>query len=427
MKYKIRIAVLLLGMVFLAPGGHPAQLAAASFDEPLSSAPDQPASVTAPGSPVVVQDDASLNSHGWAASAAAAPGSTGELGSAVLAAYSLASASAPSGCHLPVSLLAAIGQVESGNLAGRTLDADHRAGPAVLGPVLDGSPYAAIPDTDAGLLDGNVSWDRALGPLQLIPASWRLVGVDMDGDGRRDPQDIDDAAGAAMVYLCAGGRDLATTAGVDAAVLSYNHSSEYLRTVLAWKAVFDRSDLSGVTSLPMFDAMALPTISTTTLPGSTPTPTEGDSTGDFGPATNGHGSAAKPGAKPGATGTSAKPSATPSPAAASPSTTPSESPSGAPSTSPKPSPSESASPDPTTEPAPEPFCSLVDPALPAPSEVPLPEDLLEAGTAVRGAATTDDDGIACIPLVDPVTGEPIVIGAAETSSSQTQSADPGTP
>ena len=66
----------------------------------------------------------------------------------LLAAYRQAIAGSPPACHLPVSLLAAIGQVESGSLAGRSIDAAHRAVPAVLGPLLDGVGTAAIPETE---------------------------------------------------------------------------------------------------------------------------------------------------------------------------------------------------------------------------------------------------------------------------------------
>ena len=175
-------------------------------------------------------------------------------------AYTLAVALAPTECHLSLSLLAAIGQVESGNLAGQRIDAQHRVVPGVLGPVLDGSEYAAIPDTDNGRWDGHRTWDRALGPLQLLPASWRVAGMDADGDGHRDPQNVYDAAGAAMVYLCDGGRDLGTRKGLEEAVLSYNHSRDYLRLVLAWKTVFDTADVTGLGSTPSFGAWAAQTI-----------------------------------------------------------------------------------------------------------------------------------------------------------------------
>jgi hypothetical protein len=175
----------------------------------------------------------------------------------VLDAYRRALAVAPESCHLPLSLLMAIGQVESGNLTGRQLDAEHRATPPVIGPVLDGSHgFAAVPDSDRGQLDGDRTWDRAVGPMQFIPSSWKIAAVDMDGDGVRDPQDIDDAAGAAMVYLCAGGRDLATSTGLQDAILAYNHSTSYVQLVLAWKKAYDASGTLAVAApLPGLDAV----------------------------------------------------------------------------------------------------------------------------------------------------------------------------
>ena len=148
------------------------------------------------------------------------------------AAYRSARASAPAACRLPVQLLAAIGQVESGSLAGRGLDSRHRAVPAVLGPVLDGKGFAAIRDTDGGRLDGDPVWDRAVGPMQFIPSTWQRWGRDGNHDGVSDPQNVEDAAYSAAAYLCAGGRDLAKPAGLRSAILSYNHSAAYLADVL---------------------------------------------------------------------------------------------------------------------------------------------------------------------------------------------------
>lgn len=154
-------------------------------------------------------------------------------------AYSAAAASAPASCHIPVTLLAAIGQVESGNLAGHSITADHRAYPGVYGPVLNGGQFAAIRDTDNGVLDGDPVWDRAVGPMQFIPGTWHAFAVDGDHDGKADPQNVFDAAATAARYLCASGGDLSTAAGVNAAVLSYNHSNSYLALVLRWKQSFD--------------------------------------------------------------------------------------------------------------------------------------------------------------------------------------------
>ncbi|GAA1974206.1 lytic murein transglycosylase [Nocardioides panacihumi] len=137
-------------------------------------------------------------------------------------------------CHLDWPLLAAIGRVESdhGSARGHSLSAAGIATPPIVGRVLDGHGVALVPDSDGGRYDGDRRFDRAVGPLQFIPSTWSMVSVDADGDGRRDPQDIDDASLAAGVYLCAGAEDLASVAGQRVAVLRYNHSPSYVSTVL---------------------------------------------------------------------------------------------------------------------------------------------------------------------------------------------------
>ena len=88
------------------------------------------------------------------------------------------------------------------------------AAPASSASPLDGSNGTAeITDTDAGQYDNDQKFDRAVGPMQFIPSTWSVVGVDGDGDGKRNPQDIDDAALATAVYLCSGDDDLGTDAG----------------------------------------------------------------------------------------------------------------------------------------------------------------------------------------------------------------------
>jgi hypothetical protein len=154
-------------------------------------------------------------------------------------AYAHAVGAAPVDCHLPLSLLAAIGQVGSGSLSGRSLDAAHRAVPAVLGPVLDGRGRAAVADTDHGALDGNARWDRTVGPMQLLPGTWTRYARDGDGDGQRDPQDIDDAAATAATYLCAGERDLSDTDDLTSALLGLARPAGYVGLVLALKENLD--------------------------------------------------------------------------------------------------------------------------------------------------------------------------------------------
>ena len=140
------------------------------------------------------------------------------------------------GCHLSWVALAGIGRIESdhGRYGGAVLGEDGRSTPRIVGVPLDGNGVAAIGDSDGGTLDGDTVHDRAVGPLQFIPSTWRRWGADGDGDGTADPNSLPDAALAAGRYLCAAGRgDLRTGPAWTRAVLAYNNSGDYLRKVTA--------------------------------------------------------------------------------------------------------------------------------------------------------------------------------------------------
>lgn len=163
--------------------------------------------------------------------------STHGIPAAALAAYQRAAQvinASDSHCNLDWPLVAAIGRVESdhGRYDGSSLSLDGVSRPGIFGIPLDGSHGTQrIKDTDAGLYDKDRVYDRAVGPMQFIPTTWAVVGVDADGDARRNPQDIDDAALAAAVYLCSGPEDLSKDRGQAAAVFRYNHSQAYVRLV----------------------------------------------------------------------------------------------------------------------------------------------------------------------------------------------------
>jgi membrane-bound lytic murein transglycosylase B len=148
------------------------------------------------------------------------------------------------GCGLGWSLLAGIGAVESshGRFGGARLDVTGRPSRPVIGLPLDGSAgVRRIPDTDGGELDGDVVWDRAVGPMQFIPNTWRSWAVDADGDGVPDPQDIDDAALAAGRYLCSVGGDLRDPERFWRALLTYNQSRSYGQEVLDYADYYGRT------------------------------------------------------------------------------------------------------------------------------------------------------------------------------------------
>ncbi|MER5461113.1 lytic transglycosylase domain-containing protein [Streptomyces sp. NPDC002668] len=191
----------------------------------------------------------------------------GPLPATVLAAYRQAEeelADSRPGCRLRWQLLAAIGQVESGQARGGRVTADGTTLSPILGPRLDGNGFAAIKDTDGGVYDGDTAYDRAVGPMQFIPSTWAVWGSDGNGDGHRDPGNIYDASLAAGRYLCAGGRNLSDAADLDRAVLGYNHSTAYLRTVRAWLSYY----LEGHRVVP--DNGSTPAVRPETEPSDTP-------------------------------------------------------------------------------------------------------------------------------------------------------------
>jgi hypothetical protein len=395
MKARFGLAALLLSALFWAPGGPAAQLAGTRL-QPLQAPLLQPASMTvASDAPVVVPTAASLNDRGWTGSSAIAP--TQDITGDVLAAYTLAVAVSPTECHLTTPVLAAIGQVESGNLAGHTIGSDHRVSPEILGPVLDGKNYRAVKDTDAGHWDHDTIWDRALGPMQIIPASWRVVGLDMDGDGVRDPQNVYDSAGAAMAYLCAGGRDLSTSAGLKQAILSYNESDSYLHAVLAWKSVFESADLDGIGAVPFVAALAVPLndaavqVTAAARPAAAPSPT----TATAAEAVTSSTPIAKPGT-PAVTPTApATPATSPATTPASPATPPAATPSTPAASGPDPADPTPADPTPVT-PAP----ADPPPADPAPADpTPLPTCPIPVDPADAPADQAAQDP----PVVSPET------------------------
>jgi len=150
-------------------------------------------------------------------------------------------------CHLDWALIASIGRIESNHARGGYVNAAGDTLEPILGPVLNGAgAFAAIPDTDGGKYDGDLRWDRAVGPTQFIPSTWRGYASDGNGDGVSNPNNIYDEALATARYLCSGGLDLSTDAGQRIAVRRYNNSQSYVDTVMAWAAAYR----GGVAQLP---------------------------------------------------------------------------------------------------------------------------------------------------------------------------------
>jgi membrane-bound lytic murein transglycosylase B len=168
----------------------------------------------------------------WLAATAASTG----IPQRALAAYAgavLAKSKDGSRCAIGWNTIAAIGYAESrhGSFGGATIADDGTVSPAIYGVALAGGDTEHITDSDGGELDGDAEFDRAIGPMQLIPQTWRNWHVDASGDGVEDPQNIDDAALATANYLCRSSKDFATESGWLTAVASYNSAPAYIALV----------------------------------------------------------------------------------------------------------------------------------------------------------------------------------------------------
>ena len=162
-----------------------------------------------------------------------------------------------SGCGIHWSQLAGIGRIESfhGYFGDSTLGINGDTtvdirGLSLDGRVLSGSTLGDIPDatgrteetggikrlalirdTDNGVLDGDRRFDRAVGPMQFIPTTWRLYDADGNNDGVTDPQNIYDAALASARYLCDAPGSMLTPVGEQRAYFAYNHDIDYSHDV----------------------------------------------------------------------------------------------------------------------------------------------------------------------------------------------------
>jgi membrane-bound lytic murein transglycosylase B len=143
-------------------------------------------------------------------------------------------------CHLEWTTLAGIGQVEShhGTYRGSAIGPNGDVDPPIRGVRLDGTNgNLEIIDND-GREDGDPMYARAMGPMQFIPETWKLYGVDANNDGAVSADNFDDAALSAAGYLCWRGKDMATPRGWMNALRAYNLSDTYARTVRDWATAY---------------------------------------------------------------------------------------------------------------------------------------------------------------------------------------------
>jgi membrane-bound lytic murein transglycosylase B len=157
-------------------------------------------------------------------------------------AYRSASQAAPGiteSCRVDWAIVAGIAQVESrhGQIdPDHELAADGNVEPPIRGRALDGTRGTqTIADTDDGELDGDATWDRAMGPLQFIPTTWRELGRDGNDDGTADPDNLYDASLTAVAHLCLREPgDYGDRGELRRALIAYNASGRYADDVLGW-------------------------------------------------------------------------------------------------------------------------------------------------------------------------------------------------
>jgi membrane-bound lytic murein transglycosylase B len=198
--------------------------------------------------PVVIAMERAPNAFHVAAGASSAPpppmivNSPGALGipSIALAAYRSAEqkmAVAAPACGVSWNLLAGIGRIESGHAGGGAVDARGTAVVPIYGPALDGT----LPGNEviiSSSVGNQVTYARAMGPMQFLPGTWARYASDGKGDGVADPQNLFDSALAAARYLCSGGFNLRDPSQVMAAIMRYNNSAAYAQNVLGWAAAY---------------------------------------------------------------------------------------------------------------------------------------------------------------------------------------------
>lgn len=163
-------------------------------------------------------------------------------------------------CRVEWEVLAGIGQVESrhGRMTGdHRLASDGDVIPPIRGRALDGTRGTqTIVDTDGGELDGDDEWDRAMGPLQFIPTTWRELGRDGNDDGTADPDNLYDASLTAVAHLCLREPgDYDDRGQLRRALIAYNASGRYADDVLAWVDRYQEGPLSEIVEEPTEDGV----------------------------------------------------------------------------------------------------------------------------------------------------------------------------
>ena len=222
------LVAICVGLFLWAPRSELAPLATPTPEPTYAGPAAPPVLAAAPASESI----ADLIDEAWLVSTAARTGIPERALAAYAGAAALKSQAMPT-CGISWNTLAAIGYVESrhGTYGGASIGPDGKISPAIYGVALDGGSTEHIPDSDEGTFDKDKKYDRAVGPMQMIPQSWKNWRTDANADHKRDPQNIYDAVMAAANYLCRASPDMVGVTGWQAGIESYNSAPSYLHAV----------------------------------------------------------------------------------------------------------------------------------------------------------------------------------------------------
>jgi hypothetical protein len=265
-------------------------------------------------------------------------------------------------CGLTWPLLAGIGKAESNHASGGRVDVAGTTRGKLLGPVLNGKGGTGrIKDTDKGRYDSDLVWDRAVGPMQIIPGVWDEFGADGNGDGFRNPNNVYDAVTTVAVYLCSEGDDLKRPRDLVASLLRYQHSKDFVATVLRWMRVYSKSavlipNAKGNLSAPKAAGNAERRVDPRAVPDVPDDPKPGTTTKPVTPTTTGKPSIPDPIPTP-----TTRPTKPTHPPTDKPTPTPSDTPTPTPSDTPTPTPSDTPTPTPSDTPSGSPCAAETNP------------------------------------------------------------------
>ena len=128
---------------------------------------------------------------------------------------------------------------------------------------LDWTVLAAIHKVETNFGRSEISSSKgALGPMQFMPPTWRAYGVDGDGDGLADTNNVYDAIFSAAHLLCANGAG--DPARLADAIWNYNHSDSYVAEVLELATSYGVATLgTGLANAAPSDLLSNPRVTLT--------------------------------------------------------------------------------------------------------------------------------------------------------------------